>query len=78
MLLSGLGLIAIGAAGLIGVTIGWGQAGFTALDNPLPLILSAAIGAIGLQNVLGGFLLAIIAGNESQFASKQPALDTAA
>lgn len=67
MLLSGLGLVTLGGAGLVGVTIGWSQSGFAALDNPLPLILSATVGAIGLQNVLGGFLLAIIAGNDSQF-----------
>lgn len=73
MLLSGLALIVIGVAGLLTVTIGWGQAGFVALENPLPLIVSAAIGAVGMQNVLGGFMLAIIAGNESQFAPQAKA-----
>lgn len=68
MLLSGLALIAMGAIGLGVVGYNWGDAGFQALDNPLPLILFATIGAIGLQNVLGGFLLAIIAGNDNQLA----------
>lgn len=67
MLISGMAMIAIGLFGLVGVTIGWGQSGFIALDNPLLLILSATIGAIGLQNALGGFMLAIIAGNDSRF-----------
>jgi hypothetical protein len=46
----------------------WGKGGFAALDTQLPLILFATAGAIGFQNVLGGFLLSVIAGNESQFA----------
>jgi len=71
MLLSGLGLIALGGAGLVAVTIGWSRSGFAPLDNPLPLILSATIGAIGLQNALGGFLLAIIAGNDSRFVPRE-------
>ena len=70
MLLSGLALVLAGVIGLVVVTIGWGQSGFSALDNPLPLILSATAGAIGVQNILGGFLLAIIAGNDNQFTPK--------
>lgn len=68
MLVSGLALIALGLAGLGGVTVWWGKGGFVALDTQLPLILFATAGAIGFQNVLGGFLLSVIAGNESQFA----------
>lgn len=67
MLLTGLVFVLLGAGGLTAVGIGWGQSGFAALSNPLPLILGATCGAIGLQNILGGFMLAIIAGNESQF-----------
>lgn len=68
MLVSGIAAMALGGAGLALVTLGWSQSGFMALDNPLPLIISAAIGAIGLQNIFGGFMLAIIAGHESQLA----------
>lgn len=71
MLVSGLVLIALGAGGLLFVALNWGQAGFGPLDNPLVLILSATTGAIGLQNVFGGFMLAIIAGNDSRFAPAQ-------
>ncbi len=70
MLVSGLAATVVGGLGLVSVTIGWGQGGFVALENPLLLILSVALGTIGLQNVLGGFMLAIIAGNESQFAPR--------
>ncbi len=73
MLLSGLALILAGAVGLAVVTIGWGQNDFDPLDNPLVLILSSVSGAIGVQNILGGFLLAIIAGNENQFTPKPEA-----
>lgn len=70
MLLTGLGLIAVALAGLVAVTVWWGKGGFVALDTQLPLILFATAGAIGLQNVLGGFLLAIIAGNDNRFAPR--------
>ena len=70
MLLSGLALIAVALAGLVAVTVGWGKGGFVALDTQLPLILFATAGAVGLQNVLGGFLLAIIAGNDNRFAPR--------
>lgn len=70
MLVSGLALVAIATAGLIAVTVGWGNGGFVALETQLPLILFASAGAIGLQNILGGFLLAIIAGNESRFVEE--------
>ena len=70
MLISGLGAILASIAALTMIAIGWGQSGFVALENPLLLILASAIGAMGVQNVLGGFMLAIIAGNESQFAPK--------
>ncbi len=68
MLVSGLGLVALALGGLTWVTVGWSQGGYVALDTQLSLTLFATAGAVGLQNVLGGFLLAIIAGNESRFA----------
>ncbi len=65
-LLIGLLLAMAGATGLGVVTYNWGQSGYLPLDNPLPLILSATVGAIGLQTILGGFLLAIIGGNDNR------------
>ncbi|MCX9148254.1 glycosyltransferase family 2 protein [Erythrobacter sp. WG] len=67
MLLAGLALIGTGLAGLVAVTVWWGQGGFVALGTQLPLVLFATCGAIGLQTVLGGFLLSVIAGNDSRF-----------
>lgn len=68
MLLSGLVTIAIGAAGLAAVGYQWIGSSFAALENPLLLIVFATIGAIGVQTILGGFILAIIAGNENRLS----------
>jgi len=68
MLVSGMAMMAIGLIGLVGVTVWWGKGGFVALDTQLPLVLFGTLSALGFQNVLGGFLLSVIAGNESRFA----------
>ncbi|WP_247712832.1 glycosyltransferase family 2 protein [Qipengyuania intermedia] len=68
MLLVGLGLIAAGATGLAAVGYKWIDSSFVALDNPVLLIAFATLGAIGVQTVLGGFILAIIAGNENRLS----------
>ncbi|HEY7807324.1 MAG TPA: glycosyltransferase family 2 protein [Croceibacterium sp.] len=68
MLVLGIGMIFAGAAGLVAVAFHWSAIDYRALENPLPLVLSSVIGAIGVQNVLGGFMLAIIAGNDNQLA----------
>jgi hypothetical protein len=69
MLISGCALLLLSLCGLGGVAIYWSSGNFTALDNPLPLILSCVLGATGLQNIIGGFLLAIIAGHEARFVT---------
>jgi glycosyltransferase involved in cell wall biosynthesis len=68
MLLTGIGMILAGGAGLAAVALHWSAIGFRALANPLPLVLSCVVGAIGVQNVLGGFMLAIIAGNDNRLS----------
>lgn len=67
MLLAGLALISTGAALLIGVISYWSSNRFGAISNVLPAVLGTSLLAIGAQNALGGFLLAIIAGNEAEF-----------
>lgn len=71
-----IGGIALMAASVVGFgVIGWQWAagGFVAPPSVLPVTLAAATGAVGFQTMLGGFLIAIIAGNETRFVS--PAAD---
>ena len=67
-LVIGLLLIVLAAVtlGLIGIR--WSAGGFVALPSVLPLIIGSALGAVGVQTALGGFLLSIIAGHDAAFA----------
>lgn len=60
-------LVSIVAFGMIGWS--WADSGFVALPSVLPVTLAAATGALGIQTIFGGFLLAIIAGHETHFIS---------
>ena len=72
-LLIGTALILVGGAGLVAVARHWSHIDYRALSNPLPLVLSSVIGAIGVQTILGGFMLAIIAGNDNRLAPEHAA-----
>lgn len=67
MLLTGTALIAGSFFGFVGIAVYWSQAGFIALPDTLPLALAATAGAVGAQTFFGGFLLAMIGGNETKF-----------
>jgi hypothetical protein len=49
------------------VASGWSAGGFVALPSVLPLVLAAVSGAVGLQTMLGGFVLAIVGGHSAEF-----------
>jgi glycosyltransferase involved in cell wall biosynthesis len=67
MFVSG-GLTAIaGMAVLFGVLGYWSGHRFVAIDSVLPAVVGTTLTVLGAQNVLGGFLLAIINGNEAKF-----------
>ncbi len=67
MLISGLGAIAAGLAILIGVVVYWSVHNLGPIANVLPAVAGTCAIAIGVQNMLGGFLLAIVGGNEAAF-----------
>jgi hypothetical protein len=65
--IGGLALIACAIAAMAGVAVFWGAGGFVALPSILPVAIACVIGTIGLQTLFGGFLLAVIGGNEASF-----------
>lgn len=69
-LISG-GVLVLGSFLLIGgIGIYWTATGFLALPSTLPLVGAVVIGAIGMQTILGGFLMAIMAGHEANLAPR--------
>ena len=71
-LMLGAALMALSAASLLIIALLWRRAGFVALPSVLPLVVSLAIGAVGVQTALGGFLLSIIAGHDTAFVPRAP------
>jgi hypothetical protein len=45
----------------------WRAGNFAAPASVLPIILAGVIGAIGLQTIFGGFMIAIIGGHSADF-----------
>jgi hypothetical protein len=70
--LGGLGLIGASAAAMASVAIYWGAGSFAALPSILPVAIAGLTGTIGLQTLFGGFLLAVIGGNEATFMQQLP------
>ena len=67
----GATLVALAGAAVAAIVIHWSAHGFVALPSVLPLTIAAAVGAVGVQTALGGFLLAIIAGHQVAFVPRQ-------
>lgn len=67
MLLSGGMLFALGVAILLMVFGFWSQNHFQAIKSVLPAVVGATLVVLGAQNALGGFLMAIVNGNEAEF-----------
>ncbi len=55
------------------IGLNWIASGFVAPPSVLPVTLAAAIGALGFQTALGGFLLAIMAGHDACFIGTEEA-----
>jgi hypothetical protein len=76
MLIGGLGLMAAGLAVLIGVVVYWSAHSLEPIANVLPAVIGTCAIAIGMQNVLGGFLLAIVSGNDAEFLRACPSSES--
>ena len=66
-LVAGLILIASSIAAMATIAIHWGRGSFAALPSILPVALAGVAGTIGLQTLFGGFLLAVVGGNNASF-----------
>lgn len=70
MLVTGMVAISAGFAMLVGVLVYWSNHGQGPIGTVLPVVLGTSAIAIGTQNILGGFLLAIVCGNEAEFLQR--------
>jgi glycosyltransferase involved in cell wall biosynthesis len=66
MLIASFVLIGLGAAVFLRVIHIWAQSGFGPLSAVRELVGATTLFVLGAQNFLGGFLLAIVAGNEAK------------
>ena len=60
MLIGGLVLVGLGLAVLTTVAIYWSSIQFQKISTVLPAVVGTTLTALGVQNALGGFLLALI------------------
>jgi len=67
MIFGGLGLALLGVLDLVAVLATWNAHILTRADSVFPVVLGTLLMSLGAQTVLGGFLLAIIGGNEAKF-----------
>ena len=67
MLIAGALSISLGIAILAAVFWQWSEREFTATYSVFPAVLGTLCLSLGFQNALGGFLLAIVGGNEARF-----------
>jgi len=72
MLASGLAVAASGFAILLTLFGYWTRHGYTMIGTVLPAVTGTTLIVVGAQNVLGGFLLAIINGHEAEFLKEKP------
>jgi hypothetical protein len=63
----GLALAVFGFGDLAWVLAEWSAGFLTRVDSVLPVVIGTLLMTLGGQTILGGFLLAIIGGNEAKF-----------
>jgi glycosyltransferase involved in cell wall biosynthesis len=67
MLITGIGMALAGFAILSVVAAYWSVNSYGVIVNVMPAVAGTTLIAVGMQNALGGFMLAIVAGNEAEF-----------
>jgi hypothetical protein len=67
MLIAGAVCMLAGGGILAAVFSYWSANGFEPIPNVLPAVLGTSLMVIGAQNSLGGFLIAIVSGNDADF-----------
>ena len=72
MLIAGAVCVLVGGSILAGVLSYWSSHRFVPLLNVLPAVLGTSLLVIGAQNILGGFLIAIVNGNDADFVRPAP------
>ncbi len=72
MLISGVLFFGMGSAILCAVVWYWSQIAFKPIGSVLPAVAGTTLLVMGTQNALGGFLLAILNGNEAKFLEHGP------
>jgi glycosyltransferase involved in cell wall biosynthesis len=72
MLIAGLVCMLVGF-GVLGYLVSyWSANRFAPIVNVLPAVIGTSLVIIGAQNVLGGFLLSIVNGNDADFSKAAP------
>ncbi|HEY8566783.1 MAG TPA: glycosyltransferase family 2 protein [Beijerinckiaceae bacterium] len=69
MLVAGFTMLLAGIGALVAVFAYWSSAmGYGQIPNVLPAVLGTALVAVGVQTVLGGFIVSIVSGHEAAFS----------
>jgi hypothetical protein len=67
MIVTGVALVALGLGALLWLLLARAAGSDAFGDSVLPVVVGTLFMSLGAQNILGGFLLAIIGGNEARF-----------
>jgi len=77
MLMAGFGAMAVGLAILTAVVFSWQARHFERAHSVYPAVLGTLLITLGAQNVLGGFMLAIINGHQAKFIGSAMSISSA-
>ena len=67
MIMAGLAAIVVGLGVLVVVVLAWRARDFQRASAVLPAVVGTLLLTLGVQNILGGFMLSIVGGNEAKF-----------